>query len=72
MPGGRLGLTVWTADGYVAERARIIRDFVPPDPAYPDTLSWGDPGTLERRLAMGFTELRIDSAYLLAQAQARS
>ncbi len=60
VPGGRLGLTVWTADGYIAERARIIRDFVPPDPAYPDTLSWGDPETLERRLAPGFTDVRIE------------
>lgn len=60
VPGGRLGLTVWTADGYVAERARIIRDYVPADPHYPDTLSWGDPGTLERRLATGFTDVRIE------------
>jgi SAM-dependent methyltransferase len=60
VPGGRLGITVWTADGYIAERARIIRDFVPPDPSYPDTLSWGDPTTLERRLATGFTDVRIE------------
>lgn len=60
VPGGRLGLTAWTVDGYVAQRARIIRQFVPPDLTYPDTLSWGDPETLERRLATGFTTERIE------------
>ncbi len=60
VPGGRVGLTVWTINGYIAERARIIREFVPPDPAGPDTLSWGDPETLERRLAAEFTNVRIE------------
>ncbi|MGH3669811.1 MAG: methyltransferase domain-containing protein [Pseudonocardiaceae bacterium] len=59
-PGGRLALTAWTSDGYTAQRARIIREFVPPDPAAPDTLSWGDPGILEQRLAAGFTDIRIE------------
>ncbi len=60
VPGGRLGLTAWAVDGYIAQRARIIRDFVPPDPAAPDTLSWGDPDVLERRLAMVFRDVRIE------------
>ncbi|MGH3980007.1 MAG: class I SAM-dependent methyltransferase [Pseudonocardiaceae bacterium] len=59
-PGGRVGLTAWTIDGYIAQRASIIREFVPPDPAGPDTLSWGDTGTLERRLAAEFTDVRIE------------
>lgn len=59
-PGGRLGLTAWTVDGYIAERARIIRDFVPPDPTRPDALSWGDADVLERRLTAGFTDVRIE------------
>ncbi|MFN2534440.1 MAG: class I SAM-dependent methyltransferase, partial [Pseudonocardiaceae bacterium] len=42
-PGGRLALTAWAADGCIAVRAHVIRQFVPPDPAAPDTLSWGDP-----------------------------
>jgi SAM-dependent methyltransferase len=60
VPGGRLAFTAWTADGYVAQRARLIREFVPPDPTYPDTLSWGDPDTLEQRLATGFSQIRIE------------
>jgi SAM-dependent methyltransferase len=60
VPGGRLALTAWTADGCIAERARIVREFVPPDPAAPDTLSWGDPNKLERRLATEFTDVRIE------------
>jgi SAM-dependent methyltransferase len=59
VPGGSLALTAWTADGCVAERARIVREFVPPDPAAPDALSWGDPDILERRLAREFTDVRI-------------
>lgn len=60
VPGGRLGLTAWTVDGCIAERARIVRDFVPPDPAAPDALSWGDADVLECRLATGFTGVRIE------------
>jgi ubiquinone/menaquinone biosynthesis C-methylase UbiE len=59
-PGGRIGLTAWTADGYVAQRARLIRQFAPPDPAATDSLSWGDPEILEQRLATEFTDIIID------------
>jgi SAM-dependent methyltransferase len=59
-PGGRLGLTAWTVDGWIAERARIVRQFVPPDPAAPDSLSWGDAGVLKRRLSTEFTDVRIE------------
>jgi hypothetical protein len=58
--GGRLALTAWTSDGCIAQRARIVKEFVPPDPAAPDTLSWGDPDTLARRLATEFTGVRIE------------
>ncbi len=60
VPGGRLGLTAWTIDGWIAQRARIVREFVPPDSAAPDALSWGDAEVLERRLAAGFTDVRIE------------
>ncbi|MGH3537924.1 MAG: class I SAM-dependent methyltransferase [Pseudonocardiaceae bacterium] len=60
VPGGRLALTAWTADGCVAERARIVKEFVPADPAAPDTRSWGDPDILARRLATEFTDVRIE------------
>lgn len=60
VPGGRLALTAWTVDGCIAERAQIVRKFVPPDPAAPDTLSWGDPDILARRLAIEFTDVRIE------------
>lgn len=59
-PGGRLALTAWTNDSYVADRSRLIRRFVPPDPTYPDTFSWGDPEVLEGRLAACFTGIRIE------------
>lgn len=60
VPGGRLALTAWTTDGYIARQSRIMRDFLPPDPSFPDTLSWGDPEILERRLATGFTDISIE------------
>ena len=60
VPGGRLAFTAWTSDGYIAQRARTIREFVPPDLSYPDTLSWGDPDILEQRLAPGFRDIHIE------------
>jgi SAM-dependent methyltransferase len=60
VPGGRLVITAWAVDSYIAERARLIRTFVPPDPTYPDTLSWGDPDILESRLRTGFSRIRIE------------
>ncbi|HEV7827953.1 MAG TPA: methyltransferase domain-containing protein [Pseudonocardiaceae bacterium] len=60
VPSGRLAFTAWASDGYIAARARTIREFVPPDPTYPDTLSWGDPDILEQRLAWGFSDIRIE------------
>jgi SAM-dependent methyltransferase len=63
-PGGRLVITAWTVDGYIAQRARIMREFVAPDPTYPDTLSWGDPDILRRRLAANFRDIRIEGRAL--------
>lgn len=61
VPGGRLGVTAWTVDGCIAERTRIVREFVPPDPAAPDALSWGDADVLELRFTTtGFTDARIE------------
>jgi len=62
---GRLAFTAWTSDGYIAQRAAVIRTFVPPDPTYPDTLSWGEPDILEQRLASGFTGVKIERRALL-------
>jgi SAM-dependent methyltransferase len=59
-PVGRLGLTAWAADGCIAARARVIRQFVPPDPAAADSLSWGDPQILQQRLSTEFTDVRIE------------
>ncbi|MCU1612065.1 MAG: Methyltransferase family protein, partial [Pseudonocardiales bacterium] len=54
------GLTAWTADGCTAERARIVKEFVPPDPAAPDARSWDDPDILARRLSTEVTDVRIE------------
>jgi SAM-dependent methyltransferase len=59
-PDGRVGLTAWTADGYVAQRAHVIRQFVPPDPDTPDTFSWGNSDILRQRLATEFTGITIE------------
>jgi len=59
-PGGRLLLTAWSADGCIAARAEIIKRFVPPDPAAPDSLSWGDPEILRQRLCAEFTDISVE------------
>lgn len=63
-PDGRLAITAWTADGYIAQRAQIIKQFVPPDEAAPDSLSWGDPEILKQRLATEFTDISIERRWL--------
>jgi hypothetical protein len=55
-----LGLTAWTVDGWIAERARIVREFVPTDPTAPDALSWGNAEVLEERLSTEFADVRIE------------
>ena len=44
-PGGRIGVTGWTPDGYPAQFLRLIAAFAPPPPpAAGDPLAWGDAG----------------------------
>jgi SAM-dependent methyltransferase len=54
-PGGRLGLTAWTADGEVgAFFATIARYAPPPPPGVGSPLQWGDPAYCAERLGDGF------------------
>lgn len=54
-PGGRLGLTAWTADGEVGEFFRLIGRYAPPPPEGAGTsLAWGDEAHCQRLLGGAF------------------
>ena len=46
-PGGRIGLTNWTPDGFVGQMFKIVGRYVPPPAGIGSPLVWGD----ESRLA---------------------
>lgn len=54
-PGGRLGLTAWTADGEVGEFFTTIGRYAPPPPDGAGTpLQWGDPTYCAEQLGDAF------------------
>lgn len=46
-PGGRIGLTNWTPDGFIGQMFKIVGRYVPPPAGIASPLGWGD----ESRLA---------------------
>jgi SAM-dependent methyltransferase len=65
VPDGRLALTAWTAEGWMARMTTAVRRFVPPPAGVADVLDWGRPhvarGWLE---AAGFTDVELTAATL--------
>ncbi len=65
VPGGVLGLTAWTADGFMATMTRVMADFRPaddaaPDGPAPDPVGWGVEREARARLGTGFDDVRIE------------
>jgi len=63
-PGGVFAMSVWIANGAVAETCALINSITPPPPEGASTPeSWGEPGMAELRLGSHFDGLeRIDVA----------
>jgi ubiquinone/menaquinone biosynthesis C-methylase UbiE len=40
-PGGRIGLTTWTPDGFIGEMLKVVAAHVPPVPGLASPLLWG-------------------------------
>lgn len=49
-PGGRIGLTCWTPEGYVGQMFKIVSNHVPPPAGVPSPLLWGTDGQIEALL----------------------
>jgi ubiquinone/menaquinone biosynthesis C-methylase UbiE len=47
-PGGRIGLSNWTPDGFIGRLFKIIGKYVPPSPGTRSPLLWGTPAHLEK------------------------
>ncbi|MEU6699228.1 class I SAM-dependent methyltransferase [Pseudonocardia sp. NPDC046786] len=58
VPGGRLGFTAWTPDGFMGRMSAVMRTHTGAPPGVADPLDWGRPEAVERRLS-GFTGIRI-------------
>lgn len=64
-PGGKIGLTAWTADGLIARMLRIPASHGPPPPkGVPQPMAWGDPAHAERLFDGIGSELTVISRTL--------
>lgn len=52
-PGGRIGLTSWTPEGFVGEAYAIAQRYVPAPLGVPAPTLWGTPGYLDRLFSEG-------------------
>ena len=48
-PGGTVGMTAWTPDGFQAQLFAIGRRYLPPPAGLPQPVEWGDEGTARSR-----------------------
>jgi len=57
-PGGRIGLTAWTPDGFVGEMFELYARYVPPPPGLLSPVLWGTEDHLRRLFGDAVSELR--------------
>jgi SAM-dependent methyltransferase len=58
-PGGRIAMANWTPEGFVGQMFKITGNHVPPPPAMPSPLKWGDEETVRERLREGISDLQM-------------
>jgi len=58
-PGGRIAMANWTPEGFIGQMFKITGKHVPPPPAMPSPLKWGDEATVRERLSDGVTNLKL-------------
>jgi ubiquinone/menaquinone biosynthesis C-methylase UbiE len=58
-PGGRIGLTNWTPDGFAGELFRCTTQYLPPPPGLAPPTRWGTNEGLRALFGDGVTELTI-------------
>jgi hypothetical protein len=49
----------WTPEGHIGQMFKVIGKHVPPPPAFPSPLLWGDEATCRQRFGASVNDLRI-------------
>ncbi len=57
--GGRIAMANWTPEGFIGEMFKVTGKHVPPPPAMPSPLKWGDEATVRERLREGIADLQV-------------
>ncbi len=58
-PGGRIAMANWTPEGFIGQMFKVTGKHVPPPPAMPSPLKWGDEATVRERLQGGVASLEL-------------
>jgi SAM-dependent methyltransferase len=59
-PGGRIGLSCWTPDGFGGEFFRTVSKYVPPPPGTKPAVRWGTEQGLKELLGSGASSIRSE------------
>ncbi|MFL5825357.1 MAG: class I SAM-dependent methyltransferase [Thermoleophilaceae bacterium] len=59
-PGGTLGMTAWTREGFMGQVFEMNGRFDPGPPGLPATMDWGDDGVVRQRLKGLASSVRTD------------
>src|SRR6185295_15320279 len=58
-PRGRIAMANWTPEGFIGQMFKTTGKHVPPPPAMPSPLKWGDEETVRERLRDGVADLKL-------------
>lgn len=61
--GGRIAMANWTPEGFVGDMFRVVGKHVPPPPAMPAPVKWGDEATVRERLKEGVVRLETQKRH---------
>lgn len=60
--GGRIAFTAWTPNSVVPAMAKVLQEYLPPDPDAPDPpFLWGDSEVVRNRLTDGVSDLLFET-----------
>jgi len=62
-PGGRIGLTTWTPEGFLGKLFRLIGTFVPPPAGVPSPLQWGTETRLVQLFGPRAADIRTERKF---------
>ncbi len=63
--GGVLAMANWTPASFSGQMFKVSGKHVPPNPAFPPPVLWGDEATVRQRLSSSFCEIKTDLVPIL-------